>query len=407
MNQQSSALPGPGGPQKPPVASAVPASVSGADAVAADASASDPAPAPVVDAAAIASQTRSVLEGLLSNPGRAFKLGFFLAVGVLTAWALASALGNLRSIIVTLVVALFVALGLQPVIEWLVKRGLPRTASAGLVTLALFAALILGLWAIVPLVIEQATTFADNAPAYVTELQKNPVIAQLDSQFKILDKVGPMLASGDWIAGAFGGFAAAGLAAANFAASTGLTTVLMLFFTFSAPQIKDAIYELAPGSKRPRVRYLASEIFKRIGDYLLSMLLVISLWGVLTFTVLTVMGLGKFAVALALLTMALTAIPAVGSFVAIALCGLIALSASPTAALVVAGVMLVYQQLDAYLVQPRLFARSLQVPPALVIMGVACGMALMGVLGALLAIPTVASLLLLYREVLVPKLDAS
>ena len=170
--------------------------------------------------------------------------------------------------------------------------------------------------------------------------------------------------------------------------------------------IRDS-YELAPGSKRPRVRYLASEIFKRIGDYLLSMLLVISLWGVLTFTVLTVMGLGKFAVALALLTMALTAIPAVGSFVAIALCGLIALSASPTAALVVAGVMLVYQQLDAYLVQPRLFARSLQVPPALVIMGVACGMALMGVLGALLAIPTVASLLLLYREVVVPKLDAS
>lgn len=197
-----------------------------------------------------------------------------------------------------------------------------------------------------------------------------------------------------------------GLAAANLAASAGLTTVLVLFFTFSAPSIKDAIYELAPASKRPRVRYLAGEIFRRIGDYLLSMLLVVSLWGVGSFIALTVAGLGRYALGLALITMVLTAIPAVGSFAAMVVCALVALSASPGAALVTLVYFLVYQQVDAYLVQPRLFARSLQVPPALVILGVACGMALLGVLGALLAIPFTASLLLLHREVLVPRLDA-
>nr|NLI49979.1 AI-2E family transporter [Propionibacterium sp.] len=353
------------------------------------------------------SGVRAALDGLLARPGALFRAGFYLALGVLVAYGVWTLIGSLRGILIVLVVALFVALGLQPVIEWLIRRGLPRPAAAGLVTGGLLASVVLGLWAVVPLVAEQVATFAQDAPAQFEQLRRNPVIAQLDAQFGVLDRIGPALASGQWVEGAFGGFAAAGAAAANLVGSTGLATVLMLFFTFSAPSIKTAIYELAPASRRPRVRYLANEIFQRMGDYLLSMLLVVSLWGVGTFIVLMAVGLGRFALALALLTMVLTAIPAVGSFVAMAVCTLIALTASPGVALVVLAYFLIYQQVDAYLVQPRLFARSLKVPPALVILGVACGMALLGVLGALLAIPTVASLLLLYREVLVPKLDAA
>jgi predicted PurR-regulated permease PerM len=366
----------------------------------------DQTPAPST-AAEFGAGLRAALESLTARPGSLFKAGFFLALGVLAAYALTSLLGSLSGILIVLVVALFIALGLQPVIEWLIRRGLPRTAAAGLVTGGLLGGLVLGLWAVVPVVAEQVATFATDAPAQVEQLRANPVIAQLDAQFGIFDRIGPALASGDWVQGVFGGFAAAGAAAANLVASTGLATVLMLFFTFSAPSIKTAIYELAPASKRPRVRYLANEIFQRMGDYLLSMLLVVTLWGVGTFIVLLAVGLGRFALALALLTMVLTAIPAVGSFVAMGLCSLIALTASPQVALIVLAYFVIYQQIDAYLVQPRLFARSLKVPPALVILGVACGMALLGVLGALLAIPTVASLLLLHREVVVPKLDAA
>lgn len=368
---------------------------------------SPPAGAPSPAGEATGAGVRAALEGALARPGALFRAGFYLALGVLVAYAVTTMIGSLRGILIVLVVALFVALGLQPVIEWLIRRGLPRPAAAGLVTGGLLAGVVLGLWAVVPVVAAQVAAFAEDAPAQFEQLRTNPVIAQLDAQFGILERVGPALASGEWVQGVFGGFAAAGAAAANLVASTGLATVLMLFFTFSAPSIKSAIYELAPASKRPRVRYLATEIFQRMGDYLLSMLLVVSLWGVGTFVVLMAVGLGRFALALALLTMVLTAIPAVGSFVAMAVCSLIALTASPGVALIVLAYFLIYQQLDAYLVQPRLFARSLKVPPALVILGVACGMALLGVLGALLAIPTVASLLLLYREVLVPRLDAA
>lgn len=365
-----------------------------------------PDPSPAADPGhAVA--LRAALDGLLTRPGALFKVGFYLALGVLTAYALVQVIGTLRDILIVLVVALFVALGLQPVIEWLIRRGLPRPAAAGLVTGGLLAGLVLGLWAVVPVVAEQVATFAQDAPAQFELLRANPVIAQLDAQFGVFDRVGPALASGEWVQGVFGGFAAAGAVAAGVVGSAGLTVVLMLFFTFSAPAIRGAIYELAPASKRPRVRYLAGEIFQRMGDYLLSMLLVVTLWGVGTFSVLMAVGLGKFALAMALLTMVLTAIPAVGSFIAMAVCSLIALTASPGVALIVLAYFVVYQQIDAYVVQPRLFARSLKVPPALVILGVGCGMALLGVLGALLAIPTVASLLLLYREVVVPRLDAA
>lgn len=339
-------------------------------------------------------------------PGQAFRLGFFVAVGVLAALALARVLGTLQGILVVLVVALFAALGLQPVIEWLMGRGLPRAVAAAIVVVGLLALAGLGLWAIVPLVAEQVTTLVTNAPGFLEQLRANPQVAALDARFQVIDRLGGMLASGTWVTDFFGGFLGFGAAAANLAASTGLTLVLLLFFTWTAPSIKEAIYEMAPASQRPRVRYLAGQIFQRIGDYLGAMLIVVTLWGVGSFIALNVVGLGRYSLALALVTAALSSIPAVGALIAMVLCVLVALTVSPGAALGLLAYYVVYLQVDAYLVQPRLFARSLKVPPALVILGAACGMALFGVIGALLAIPTVASLLLLYRELVVPKLDA-
>ncbi len=337
---------------------------------------------------------------------RVFRLGFVFTLGALTAFGLVQVVGSLSGILLVLAVSLFTAIGLQPVIDWLIGRGLPRAAASALVTLTLVGAMALFLAALVPLLVEQASTFARAAPGLATQLRADPRVAWLDRQYGVLDKATAWLASGDWLGGLFG-FLGAGMAAAGIFGSIVLATVLSVVFTWTAPQIKDAIYQLAPASKRPRVRYLATEIFDRIGDYLLAMLVVAGLWGVGSFVVLNVVGLGRYSLALALMTMALVMVPAIGSTVAGLICALIAWPVSAGSALGVAGYFIVYQQLDAYLVQPRLFARTLRVPPALVILGVACGLTLLGVLGAMLAIPFVASLLLLYREIVVPALDGS
>lgn len=341
------------------------------------------------------------------KPSAAFQLGFFVALGVLTAWGLVNVLVSLQGILLVVVVALFVALGLQPVIDRLMRLKVPRTVAVLMVVLGLVGVLALVVAALVPLVIEQATMIVDQAPYWLHRLRDNEQIAQLDNQFQIISKITAMIASGSWVTAAFGGVMGATSAAANVVFNVFMTIILASYFTWMAPSIKSAIYQLSPKSRRPRVKYLVDEVIERIGDYIIAMLVVLALWGVGTFIVLNSVGLAKYSLALALLVMCLVVIPAVGSTVGGVICTLVALSVSPTAAIITAAYFVIYQALDAYVVQPRLFARSLDVPPVLVILGATCGILILGIVGAVIAVPTVASLLLLYREVLVPKLDSA
>ena len=129
----------------------------------------------------------SVLAGV--SPARAAQLGFFVTLGVVGALVVADAVGALRGILIVLVVALFAAMGLQPLIEWLMRRRVPRPLAAGLVVVAMLAALGLGLWAIVPLVAEQVTALATNAPEFLEQLRTNPQVAAFDAQFQVIDKL--------------------------------------------------------------------------------------------------------------------------------------------------------------------------------------------------------------------------
>ena len=153
------------------------------------------------------------------------------------------------------------------------------------------------------------------------------------------------------------------------------------------------------------MRYLANEMFNRIGGYMSGMFVVVTLWAVGSFIMLNIVGLGQYSLALAVLTGLFSFIPIVGSSIGLVLCVVVAFSNSVTAGFVMLVYFLIYQQLDAYVVQPRVFSRSMNVPAVLVILGAISGGFLLGIPGALLAIPSVASLLLLYREVLIPHLD--
>lgn len=336
-----------------------------------------------------------------------FAVGFMLALGALVAMAVFNAVASLREVIIMVVVALFGALGLQPLIDRLQTRGVPRVWAALLVTVGLLLAVGLGLAAVLPLVVDQITLLVTNAPAVIERLRANPQVAQLDQQFHLLERFNSLISSpGTWT-DAFGGVVGAGVKAASFVGQAVFTIVLLLFFTWSGPRIKEGIYQLSPASKRQAVRDIANQIFDQIGGYLVSMMIVMALWGVGTLVAANVVGLGRYAMALAVMTMLLVTIPAVGSWIALVVAGLVALSVSPGSAVGLLAYYIVYQQLDAYVIQPRLFASTLSVPPSLVILGVLAGMTLLGPIGAILAIPFVASMLLIYRQVVVPRLDAS
>ena len=334
-----------------------------------------------------------------------FQIGFLLALGAMAAFGIVTAAANLKSILVLVLLALFFALGLNPLVEWLQRHGLGRAVAVLTVALTLLVVLGLGVWAVIPVLTDQATRLVLNAPEWLQGLRENPQVAGLDAQFQIIDKVSDFLSSGGWMSSLFGGILGAGIALANVVFSVIVTVVLTLYFLASLPGIKNVVYQLAPGSRRPRVQYLANEMFRRVGGYMSGMFVVVTLWAVGSFVVFNVVGLGQYSLAMSVVVATFAFIPVVGSFVALGICTLIAFSVSPTTGIIVLAYFLVYQQLDAYVVQPRVFSRSLNVPAVLVILGAISGGLLMGVIGALLAIPTVASLLLLYREVLLPHLD--
>ncbi|PKQ32747.1 MAG: AI-2E family transporter [Actinobacteria bacterium HGW-Actinobacteria-2] len=333
------------------------------------------------------------------------QIGFFGTIGAMAAVALVSTVGALGSILLLVLFSFALALGLNPAVSWFHNRGLRR--GLAVVVVALVALILLGLamWALVPVIIQQVQLLLTQTPVFLDNLRQNEQIAAFDAQFKVIDKAVEFVSSGAWISGLFGGLVGAGQAVATGTFSVIITIVLTLYFLITLPSIKDVIYQLAPASRRPRVRYLANEMFKRVGGYVSGLFTVMLIWMTVTFIFLNIIGIGEYAVALMVVVGLLALIPVVGTTVSTIILSIVAFAFSPTTGFITLGFFLVYQQVDAYFIAPRIFARSVQIPAVLVMLAAIAGGTLIGILGAILAIPITAALLLLYREVLVPHLD--
>jgi len=185
-----------------------------------------------------------------------------------------------------------------------------------------------------------------------------------------------------------------------------VTIVLTAYFLASLPQIKTTIYLLSPGSRRPRAKYLADEMFTRIGGYVTGMTIDVVIAGIVFFIFLSFVGLPQYALALAFMVALLTYIPLIGGITNIVVVSLIGLSVSPTVGVICLIFCILYQQFDTYFTQPRLMSRQVKVPGALVVVAALAGGTTLGIPGAVMAIPLAAALLLVYREVILPALDA-
>lgn len=334
-----------------------------------------------------------------------FQIGFFLTVGALGAYGLVLTVISLKTVVVLVMLSLAIALGLNPVVEWLHHRGVRRGVSVLLVAMAVISLVVLAGWALVPVITEQVNRLLMQAPGYLENLRQNPQIAAFDAQFHVIDKAVSFLASGELIGGLFGGLVGAGQIVANTVSSVIIATVLTLYFLTTLPAIKEVIYQLAPSSRRPRVKYLASEMFKRVGGYVSGLFLVVLIAMSVAFLFLNIVGLSQYALALTVVVGMFAFVPLVGTTISMVIVSIVAFSISPTTGLITLIFFLAYQQFDAYVIQPRIFSHSVQIPAVLVMLAAISGGLLLGFVGAILAIPVMAALLLLYREVLVPHLD--
>jgi predicted PurR-regulated permease PerM len=332
-------------------------------------------------------------------------VAFSAALGVAVAYGLVRALISVQGVLVLLLTAAFLAIGLNPAVEWLERRHMRRSIAVAVVLFAVLLFFVGFGFAVVPPIVEQAQDFVVASPDYVAQLQDNERIAALDERFGLLERAQDMLADPQGIGlGAAGGVLGVGRAVFGFFASTLVVFIVTLYFLSNLPSIKAQAYRLVPRSRRARVGLLTDEILSRVGGYVAGAVSIASLNGGLTYVLLTVLEI-EYAVALAMLVFLTGLIPLIGATIGALVIFAVALFSSLQAGIVVAVWFLVYQQVENYVLYPRIMQRSVDVSPAATVVAVLVGGALLGVLGALLAIPIAAAVQLVLAEVVAPRQD--
>jgi predicted PurR-regulated permease PerM len=356
--------------------------------------------------------TRPAPVGDLGTPGLPFErhspfyLGFLGGLGFLLALFIGRQIEAIGSILVLIVVALFIAAGLTPAVDWLTRRGLKRHWALLTVVAAVIVTLVLFAIAIVPVITDQVAAITRNAPGWLDELQRNKTIQKWNDNYDLIDKIKHYVEEGDFAGKAFGGVLGFGLAVLSLLGNAFIVVVLTLYFLSSIDTTKAALYNLAPGSRRDRVRKLGDRIFRSVGGYVSGAFVVALCAGISSLVFLLIAGMGQYAVALAFTVALLDVIPMIGATIGAIIVTAIGFATDPKIGIACVIFYVVYQQVENYVIYPKVMARSVDVPGAVTVIAALIGAALLGVVGALLAIPTAAAVILLMKEVFVKRQDA-
>ncbi len=330
-----------------------------------------------------------------------FLIGFSGALGVACAFAVAWTVVVAGQVLVLLGLAFFIAVGLDPAVVWLYRRGLPRWVAL-LVVLTAALALFTGFFALaIPVISTQASKLAEEIPHYLHTLNNHSTtLGKLNAKYHLVSGLQNLLHGG----GSFDSALGVGEVLLSFVSSMLLVGVVSVYLLADLPRVRRGIYLLAPKSRRARMVLLTDEILDRVGGYVLGNLLTSFIAGLGTSLWAVIVGI-PFALLLGLLVALLGLVPIVGSTVGGIIVVLVALTVSPAAALATVLFYLVFSLLMEYVLTPRIMARTVAVPGLITVLATILGGALLGIVGALVAIPVAAAIKLLHEEITAPRLD--
>ena len=354
---------------------------------------------------------------ITGDPGQAatgtriqpFTFGLVGALGVLVALLIGAIVGQLSTVLVYIGIALFLALGLDPIVRWIEKK-LPRGAAVAIVVVVVVLAVAGILFAIVPIVVQQITHLIEIAPKTIDDILRSDWYKQLADQYgdsfnKAVNGIadffkdpgnlgkigGGLLAGGAGIAGGFTGFT--------------IVLILTLYFMASLRAMKRTAARFVPAYRRPRFTELLEDVSGAVGRYVIGQVSLALINGVLSLIFLSIIG-APLPALLALIAFIGSLIPLVGTLSGSIINSLLCLFVSPVTALIAFVYYLIYMQIEAYVISPRIMSRAVAVPGALVVIAAVAGGALGGVLGALVAIPIAASAIIIIQKVVFPAQDA-
>lgn len=336
-----------------------------------------------------------------------FMLGLLGGLGVLAAIVIGNAIAALATIITYVAAALFIALGLDPIISWFGKRGLSRPQATTVVTLLLIGAITAIVWGIAPTLASQAANLIQIAPTAIETISKLDLVVRIDAQFNgavknALDGFASYLSdSSNWPT-MLGGVVQVGINIFNGFFGGLIILILSIYFMSALKSFKSWIYSFVPQSRREKFVNIAEQISDSIGRYVMGQVVIGFIASVLGYIFMSIMQI-PFAIVLSFIAFLLGLIPLVGTITSAVIIIAVALSVSPTTALVAAIYYLVYMQIEAYVISPRILNKAVAVPGSVVVIAALAGGTVLGVLGALVAIPVAAAFILITRQIIFPK----
>jgi predicted PurR-regulated permease PerM len=283
------------------------------------------------------------------------------------------------------------------------RHGLRRSFAVLVIALAalgLFGGFVA---AVVPPIAHQSTSLVKNLPDYVHRLDGNATFHNLDKRYHITQNVEKRAKKGASV-DALGGVVGVGKAILGIFASTLTVIILTIYFLANMPGIKATLYRTVPRTRRARVGLLTDEILNRVGGYVLGNLATSLVAGVATFVWLVAWGI-PYPVALAMFVAITDLIPLIGATLGAIGVTVVALFHGFGPGIATFAYYLAYQQFENYVLQPRIMKKAVDVAPVVTIVAALLGAALLGILGALIAVPIAAAVQLILTEVVFPRQD--
>ena len=363
---------------------------------------------PVAEAEILAAEMSSD-EQPLGSLGRRFNrrspfyIGLAASAGVAVTYGAVRVLASLSSMLVLIGVAFFLALGLEPAASWFVNRRLPRWAATTLVFVIFLALMGAFVAAAIPPLAQQAGDLIQPGAA-IPSAGPGPLLGHRPAQRPL-----PSAATDHRRGQRFGWVAlnevvSAGTAVFGAVADSLIVVVLTVYFLVDMPRIRTTLYRLVPHTRRPRAILIGDEVFAKVGAYVLGNVLISVIAGAATFIWLTAFGV-PYPLLLGIFVAVLDLVPVVGSTIAGVVVAAVALTVSLPVCIATIVFFVVFRLVEDYLLVPRIIGRAVKVPALITVVAVLIGGALLGIVGALVAIPIAAALQLLTQEVLYPRLD--
>jgi len=357
-------------------------------------------------AATVAEET-----GGLGTPGRPinkrspFMIGLTGALGVAVAFGLIELVIRARSVLIIIGLAVFIAAGLDPVVGWLTRHRIPRWTAVLIVIASALGVAAAFLAAAIPPLASEATALAHQIPHYMHDLQdRNSQLGKLNVKYHIQQRLSKLVSGGG--TSLVGGVLGAGELVLSTASFILAVLVLSIYFLAGLPRIKVFAYQLIPHSRRTRAILIGDEILAKVGGFVLGNFITSVIAGLGTYFWLLAFGV-PYPILLAMFVALLDLIPVIGSTIGGAVVTLVALTVSLPVAIATLAFYIAYRLAEDYLIVPRVMRRTVEVPAIVSLVAVLIGGVLMGIIGALVAIPVAAAVRLLLREITIRRLDRS